>query len=187
MVAADGGNATKTAPISLIASGFDTKENLSPEEELWRRSIIADAKAGLAMLISYGVDGIAGRGGLCATAPEGHAGPAPAMSVDCSSGPRGRCIEVDTPTKRWEYPATVWESPIWTSLNFQRPGGTAYHYSVEWKQIIVDGEDCCMVTATARADLDGDGVFSTIRRCTPACAEGEDGEAVLEEMEWEYE
>lgn len=93
--------------------------------------------------------------------PSFAAGPTPPLDVACARGPGGRCrARLDEARLGpGDYPTRLWGAdPLWSLLGVRVDGPHAYHYAAE----IADADGRCEVTVTARGDLDGDGVMSTI-------------------------
>lgn len=164
------------------------EEELTPLEEARRRAIGGEAMIGVSLIISGNASAHPERPGVCGSIPSGRVGPTPSLDVDCSKGPKGKCVAVEVPKEPWEYPADSWDDPAWVALQFNRRGrGTTYHYTAEWKQQTTDGITSCVVVATAQGDIDGDGVLSLFQRRSRAFEEGALTRDVLEKIERPYE
>jgi type IV pilus assembly protein PilA len=92
----------------------------------------------------------------------------PALSLNCNTGPGGRCQPALT---GGTYNLTEWtNNNIWNSINFTMEQGHYYHYGFKAKNSGAYGN--CQFTARAFGNLDDDAVFSTFERAAAASKDG---------------
>jgi hypothetical protein len=127
------------------------------------------------------LDGIEANG--CPPASDGHAGPTPELSLDCSSFSGGRCTPTDKQAFDQWYARSEWtDDPGWKHVGFELEYGESYHLELEWTR---PEPAACEVTVRIYSDLDADGVYATFTR-TGRYADGElargdwQGEEVME-------
>jgi hypothetical protein len=77
-----------------------------------------------------------------------HGGVSPPAPLTPAVPPRGH-KEVD--------PEGAWETPAWTAVGFRMPAGVPRYFAYA-----LDTSDLVAFRAVARADVDGDGVMSTL-------------------------
>ncbi|MCA9695374.1 MAG: prepilin-type cleavage/methylation domain-containing protein [Myxococcales bacterium] len=95
--------------------------------------------------------------------PEGGAiAITPPLTVRCADGPDGACTP-SASDRPGAYDPALWNDPVWRGLGFRKLEGHRFHFAYEAVNLD-DGYGACEFTVTARADLDGDGVYSTYRR-----------------------
>jgi type IV pilus assembly protein PilA len=105
----------------------------------------------------------------------GLGGPTPDISLDCNTGPGGRCV----PGVGGMYEMSLWTNDrVWNSLNFQMEQAHYFHYGYRAANSNIGYGDC-QFTAQAFADLDDDDVFSTYERAGAADINGVNGAAGL--------
>ncbi len=110
----------------------------------------------------------------------GEATITPAITLDCNTGPGGRCVpSVGSPGTGY-YEMSDWNNnAVWNGLNFQMEQAHYFHYNF----IAVNdntGFGTCQFTAQAFGDLDGDvAVYSTYERSGAADQQGVNGAAGL--------
>lgn len=145
------------------------------EKRIERLDTSYEAKNEIARMFSYTMRyfkvehaGGAGAGGAAHRCPsdgrpKGSIGPTPALNVDCSQGPRGKCVpDGEGPGA---YRSDEWLSnPVWRTAGFHQPRPHAFHYAFEWNNQDDGYGGACQFTIRAFGDLDGDGIFSTFVR-----------------------
>ncbi len=92
----------------------------------------------------------------------------PALSVNCNTGPGGRCQPAVT---GGTYFLSEWtDNTVWNAINMVMEQGHYYHYGFKAKNSGTYGN--CIFTAQAFGDLDDDTVFSTFERAAAASKDG---------------
>jgi type IV pilus assembly protein PilA len=109
----------------------------------------------------------------------GTAGATPPLSLDCNTGPSGRCVP-GNPGSPGYYALTLWTTnDVWSGLSFQQEQGHFFHYDYRY-QNQTQGYGKCQFTAQAFGDLDGDTmVYSTFERSGAADINGVNAAAGL--------
>ncbi len=112
------------------------------------------------------------------------AGPTPTLSLDCNTGPGGRCVPEAKESAGYYDPAAWSADPVWKALGVSMGTGHCYHYSAT---IEPDRAGTCTLTLVAQGDLDADGErFSTFSQTYRVGKDGlePDGEmAIVDELE----
>lgn len=89
---------------------------------------------------------------------KGEAGFTPPLDVNCFAGPQHRCIPSENPsTAPGHYDIAVWDTKFWGSVAMVMEVDHYFHYNVKHTKT----DEGCRFAVTAKADLDGDGEFST--------------------------
>lgn len=142
--------------------------------------------------VDRGAVGIIGSGGtittnaphrcphLAATPASGTSGITPLISVNCNLGPGGRCVPAVGGGGPGYYEMSFWTgNEVWNGLNFQQEQAHFFHYEFNYSNNTTDGFGQCQFSASAFADLDDDGIFSTYERSGAADKNGVNGAAGL--------
>ena len=108
----------------------------------------------------------------------GTTGLTPPLTLNCNTGPGGRCVPARGPSGPGYYDIDLWGTPIWDGLNFQHEQGHFYHYRYTANNT-VSGFGSCQFTASAFGNLDNDAVYSTFERTGSADANGVNAQAGL--------
>jgi len=122
-----------------------------------------------------------------ASANSGSAGVTPPTSLNCNTGPGGRCIPLGTPTGTGAYALSLWnDNNVWNGISFQVTSGHYGHYDFIYANSDTAGYGACQFTAGAYGDFDDDATFSTFERsggCDKAGCSGAVGLTVINEVE----
>jgi type IV pilus assembly protein PilA len=109
----------------------------------------------------------------------GSAGITPLISLDCNTGPGGRCVPAAGGSGPGYYEMTLWTAnEVWNGLNFQEEQGHFFHYNFIYANSTT-GFGACQFTSQAFGDLDGDQLFSTYERSGAADKAGVNAAAGL--------
>ena len=85
------------------------------------------------------------------------------LSFDCNESPVGKCIPVEQGGGAGQYDPALWSNNfVWAGIGWARPTGVPHEFHYNFVLFNGDGGyGSCDFTAEARADFDGDGVFSS--------------------------
>jgi type IV pilus assembly protein PilA len=108
-----------------------------------------------------------------------EAGITPQITLDCNTGPGGRCVPAIGGGGAGYYDIADWgNNPVWNALNFQQEQAHFFHYNFMASNSGT-GFGRCQFTAQAFADLDADTSFSTYERSGAADENGVNAAAGL--------
>ena len=126
----------------------------------------------------------------------GEAGFTPPLEIDCNAGPGGKCVP--TEGVEWvnddlsaEYSNELWTlNSVWVGVGWSREEGVGHEFHYNLEATNDHAEDwmawsSCSFVAIARADFDGDGVFSRYSISGVVDAEGATIEPMVVEMPYE--